>query len=131
MVTSVADDVSHSQGIVVPEADGIHDPRQSAQAVKNSTPPSNQNEPFQPPQAKSDQDTSASSYPQSRISLVNRSIDEPRPLNVGVIGGGLAGVLAGILLPAKVPNIRLTIYEKNKDFVCLFQFQIDLPKRIV
>lgn len=59
----------------------------------------------------------ASSYPQSGISLVNRFIDEPRSLRVSVIGGGLAGILAGILLPKKVPGIQLTIYEKNKDFV--------------
>ncbi|KAK5657513.1 hypothetical protein OQA88_3085 [Cercophora sp. LCS_1] len=56
------------------------------------------------------------SYPQSRISIIDRFIDEPRPLKVAVVGGGLAGVLAGILLPAKVPNIQLTIYEKNSDF---------------
>lgn len=51
------------------------------------------------------------------VSLVDRFIDEPRPLRVAVVGGGLSGVLAGILLPAKVPGIQLTIYEKNADFV--------------
>jgi hypothetical protein len=56
-------------------------------------------------------------YPQSRIQLFDRFIDEPRPLRVAVIGGGLAGILAGILLPPKVPNIKLTIYEKNHDLV--------------
>lgn len=56
------------------------------------------------------------SYPEAKISLVDRFIDEPRALRVAVIGGGLTGILAGILLPAKVPNIQLTIYEKNKDF---------------
>lgn len=49
--------------------------------------------------------------------LVDRFIDEPRALNVAIIGGGLAGILGGILLQAKVPNIKLTIYDKNKDFV--------------
>ena len=58
-----------------------------------------------------------SAYPQSRITLVDRCIDQPRALKIAVIGGGLAGVLAGILLPAKVPNIELIIYDKNKDFV--------------
>ncbi|KAK4226301.1 hypothetical protein QBC38DRAFT_537279 [Podospora fimiseda] len=57
-----------------------------------------------------------SSYPKSRLSLVDRFIDEPRALKVAVIGGGLAGINAGILLLAKVPNINLTIYEKNEDF---------------
>lgn len=60
------------------------------------------------------------SYPKPKFSLVDRFIDEPRPLRVGVIGGGLAGVLAGILLPAKAPGIKLTIYEKNHDFVSPF-----------
>ncbi|KAK3312895.1 hypothetical protein B0H66DRAFT_524416 [Apodospora peruviana] len=56
------------------------------------------------------------SYPKSRITLIDRFIDQPRELRVAVIGGGLAGILAGILFPAKVPNINLTIYEKNHDF---------------
>ena len=51
------------------------------------------------------------------MKLVNRFIDDIRPLRVAVIGGGLSGVLAGIILPAKTPGIQLTIYEKNKDFV--------------
>lgn len=61
-----------------------------------------------------------STYPKSRISLEDRFIDEPRTLRVAVIGAGLAGVIAGILLPAKVPSIDLVIYEKNEDVVCNF-----------
>lgn len=49
--------------------------------------------------------------------LIDRFIDEPRPLRVAVIGGGLAGVIAGVLLPKKVPGVQLIIYEKNNDFV--------------
>lgn len=56
-------------------------------------------------------------YPQSRVSLVDRFVDEPRKIKVIVIGGGLAGILAGCLLPEKVPGIELVIYEKNPDFV--------------
>ncbi|CAK7562982.1 MAG: hypothetical protein SEPTF4163_000838 [Sporothrix epigloea] len=49
------------------------------------------------------------------VHLVDRYIDEPRSLRVAVIGGGLSGITAGILLPAKVPGIQLTIYEKNAE----------------
>lgn len=51
------------------------------------------------------------------LPLVDRFIDEPRSLRVAVVGGGLTGILAGILLPRKVPGIKLTIYDKNPDFV--------------
>lgn len=36
-----------------------------------------------------------------------------------MIGAGISGITAGILLPAKVPGIELTIYEKNSDVVRL------------
>ncbi|KAI1491258.1 hypothetical protein F5X96DRAFT_484518 [Biscogniauxia mediterranea] len=49
------------------------------------------------------------------LELVDRFIDEPRKLRVAVIGAGLAGIIAGVLLPAKVPGIELTILEKNED----------------
>ncbi|ROT36081.1 4-hydroxyacetophenone monooxygenase [Sodiomyces alkalinus F11] len=54
-------------------------------------------------------------YANPRRQLLNRYIDEPRELRVAVVGAGLSGVLAGILLPAKVPGIQLTIFEKNSD----------------
>ncbi|KPM38154.1 hypothetical protein AK830_g8413 [Neonectria ditissima] len=56
-----------------------------------------------------------SPYDNPRLTLVDRFIDEPRSLRVAVIGGGLSGILAGVLLPKKVPGIKLTIYEKNAD----------------
>lgn len=75
-------------------------------------------------------------YPTSRLQLdSNRHIDDIRPLKVAVIGvrisherqkmelvanipqAGLSGINAGILLPAKVPGIQLTIFEKNNDVV--------------
>lgn len=61
------------------------------------------------------------------LELVDRYIDEPRPLKVAVIGGGLAGILAGVLLPVKVPGIQLTIYEKNKDFVSWLNYAFSCP----
>jgi hypothetical protein len=64
-----------------------------------------------------DQSKPKAEYPHSRVSLINRFIDEPRPLSVAVIGGGISGIIAGMLLPKKVPGIKLTIYEKNHDLV--------------
>lgn len=52
--------------------------------------------------------------------LGNHSIDETednRRLTVVVVGAGISGILAGVLLPAKVPNISLRILEKNSDVV--------------
>ncbi|KAH3950567.1 hypothetical protein HBI56_205930 [Parastagonospora nodorum] len=55
-------------------------------------------------------------YPISKLQIdTSHSIDQVRELKVAVIGAGLAGINAGILLPAKVPGIKLTIYEKNTD----------------
>ncbi|KAF3481853.1 uncharacterized protein GIQ15_04612 [Arthroderma uncinatum] len=55
------------------------------------------------------------SYTLPTISLVDRYADEPRKIRVAVIGAGLSGLIAGVLLPAKVPSIELTIFEKNSD----------------
>jgi hypothetical protein len=58
-------------------------------------------------------------YPVSKLRIdPNQYIDNVKPLKVAVIGAGLAGINAGILLPAKVPGIQLTIFEKNEDVVC-------------
>lgn len=57
------------------------------------------------------------SYPTPTLKLEQRYIDEPRQLRVAVVGAGISGVLAGIILPPKVPNVKLTIFEKNADVV--------------
>ena len=54
-------------------------------------------------------------YPQPTLQLEDRYVDEVRSLRVAVIGAGLAGITAAILLKAKVPGIQLTIFEKNSD----------------
>lgn len=59
----------------------------------------------------------AAAYPALNLQLEDHHIDDVRSLRVIVIGAGLAGILAGILLPAKVPGIQLTILEKNADVV--------------
>lgn len=64
-----------------------------------------------------DGETKHLQYPQSRVNLVDRFVDEPRKIKVVIIGGGLAGILGGCLLPQKVPGVELVIYEKNIEFV--------------
>ncbi|KAF2198710.1 FAD/NAD(P)-binding domain-containing protein [Delitschia confertaspora ATCC 74209] len=55
-------------------------------------------------------------YPISKLRLdTEHCIDDVRELRVAVVGAGLAGITAGILLPVKVPQIDLTIFEKNED----------------
>lgn len=66
-------------------------------------------------------------YHLPEIPLVDRYVDEPRKLRVTVVGAGLSGVIAGVLLPAKVPNIELTILEKNADVVSISGRLIILP----
>jgi len=65
-------------------------------------------------------------YPVSRLQLdAGHCIDHVRELKVAVIGAGLAGINAGILLPAKVPGIKLTIFEKNHDVVCVVTTRLE------
>jgi cation diffusion facilitator CzcD-associated flavoprotein CzcO len=55
-----------------------------------------------------------STYPYpTNFKIREHPVDHYRELKVAVIGGGLSGITAGILLPKKVPNIKLTILEKN------------------
>lgn len=55
-------------------------------------------------------------YP-TKFKIHEHPLDEIRELKVAVIGAGLGGIIAGALLPAKVPGIKLTILEKNADLV--------------
>jgi len=66
-------------------------------------------------------------YPVSNFQIdPNRYIDKVREIKVAIIGAGLAGISAGIILPAKVPGIKLTIFEKNSDVVS-FTLSYHLP----
>lgn len=47
--------------------------------------------------------------------LTEKAIDDYRPIKVIVVGAGFSGVCAAIRFPQKIPNLTLTIYEKNKD----------------
>jgi hypothetical protein len=69
---------------------------------------------------------SGENLPQTRtifppLELEDHPIDEGRRLKVIVVGAGISGITSAILLPAKVPNIDLTIYERNSDVVSSFK----------
>lgn len=63
-----------------------------------------------------------------QFELEEHPVDQVRDIKVGVIGAGLSGVLAGALLPAKLPGLDLRIYDKNPDVVSLMpsEFQISI-----
>lgn len=42
-------------------------------------------------------------------------IDYARPIKVICIGAGMSGILCGIRFPASIPNLDLTIYDKNDE----------------
>ena len=46
-------------------------------------------------------------------------IDAPSPLKVIVVGAGISGITAAVLLPIKVPGLELVIYERESDLVPL------------
>lgn len=43
------------------------------------------------------------------------AIDQPRPIKVICIGAGFSGILTAIRFPQHIPNLELTIYEKNPE----------------
>ncbi|KAF8847633.1 flavin-binding monooxygenase, partial [Acephala macrosclerotiorum] len=45
----------------------------------------------------------------------HRSIDDPRPLHIGIIGAGISGIGLYIRLKQYVPSAQITIWEKNQD----------------
>jgi hypothetical protein len=47
--------------------------------------------------------------------ISERAVDQPRPLKVIYIGAGISGILAAIKFRQAVPDLDLTIYEKNPD----------------
>ena len=54
------------------------------------------------------------------LDLEQRPIDVPRSLKAIVVGAGISGINAAILLPAKVPGLDLRIFERDTDLVCYF-----------
>ncbi|KAJ3480196.1 hypothetical protein NLI96_g8512 [Meripilus lineatus] len=60
--------------------------------------------------ANESQKSESSAHP---FRLGNFSVDEYKPLKVVVIGAGFSGIVAGIRFRQKIPNLNLTIYDKN------------------
>lgn len=59
------------------------------------------------------------------LKLENHPVDERLPLKAIVVGAGITGITAGILLPAKVPGLSLTIYERHSDIVRRFRLRCE------
>lgn len=47
--------------------------------------------------------------------ISERAVNQPRPLKVIYIGAGISGILAAIKFREAVPDLDLTIYEKNPE----------------
>ncbi|KAL4756207.1 flavin-containing monooxygenase [Aspergillus foveolatus] len=60
-------------------------------------------------------ETNSKNTTRPAFQIEEHPIDQVRPIKVGVIGGGLSGITAGILLPVKLPGLDLRIYDKNAD----------------
>lgn len=60
-----------------------------------------------------DQETKKPDPDRTTFQLGDFPIDAARPLKVLVIGAGFSGIAAGIRFLQHVPNVQLTIYEKN------------------
>ncbi|KAI0337347.1 FAD/NAD(P)-binding domain-containing protein [Trametopsis cervina] len=46
----------------------------------------------------------------------HEAIDYARPIRVVLVGGGMSGIASAYYLRKHIPNIDITIYEKNHDF---------------
>ncbi|KAJ4263410.1 hypothetical protein NW762_006229 [Fusarium torreyae] len=56
--------------------------------------------------------------------LEDHAIDDNPPIRVVVVGAGISGITAGVLLPAKVPGLELVIYERDQDVGGVWQSNI-------
>ena len=91
-----------------PNTNGYHHPLKVDAPVKNPV----------AVEVKSTVDSENKPVSKPKFELEDHPIDDVRPIKVGVIGAGLTGISAGVLLPAKVPGLDLRIYDKNADVVC-------------
>jgi cation diffusion facilitator CzcD-associated flavoprotein CzcO len=49
------------------------------------------------------------------FTLSEKAIDDDRNVRVICVGAGFSGVCTAIRFPQRIPNLSLTIYEKNAD----------------
>ena len=104
--------------LIIPEAHKTNTRAQASSSTRRVTQITGHFDPAQKTDKISPESSPPIPYPISKLRLDgSHFIDQVRPLKVAVIGAGLAGINAGILLPAKVPGIKLTIFEKNSDVV--------------
>ncbi|KAI0720658.1 FAD/NAD-binding domain-containing protein [Fomitopsis betulina] len=64
--------------------------------------------------------------PERPFKLGDFSIDKHKPIKVVCIGAGYSGIIAGIRFPQRIPNVHLTIYDKNYTWLP----DVDLAKTI-
>lgn len=53
------------------------------------------------------------------LELEEHPIDDYPRIRAVVVGAGISGITAGVLLPTKVPALDLVIYERNTDIVSM------------
>ena len=51
------------------------------------------------------------------LELEEHPIDSPKSLKAIVVGAGISGINAAILLPVKVPGLELLVFERDSDVV--------------
>ena len=51
----------------------------------------------------------------ARIWMSMRCMDQPRPLKLIYVGGGISGIIAAIEFINQVPELDMVIYEKNPE----------------
>ncbi|KAE8153095.1 hypothetical protein BDV25DRAFT_137165 [Aspergillus avenaceus] len=73
----------------------------------------NTKEPSKPIVAEKAEEVTSATKPAFEIE--EHPVDDFRDIKVGIIGAGIGGITAGVLLPAKVPGLDLRIYDKNSD----------------
>lgn len=51
------------------------------------------------------------------LEIEERPIDDAAGLRVIVVGAGITGVTAAVLLPVKVPSVDLVVHERDSEIV--------------